>query len=284
MTSPLPNHPPSWHRPSWHPTPLVAFSLALHVLVLPALLWAWWQAWPHWPTLLAALVINHLVLMAQGLWPRSQGLGPTLTRLPAAAVARRQVAITIDDGPDPTVTPHVLDLLARHNARATFFCIGECAQAQPELCRRIVAAGHELGNHGQRHPHSASLMGLRGWHREIEQAQNTLHQITGQRPAFYRAVAGLRNPFLDPVLHRLGLRLAAWTRRGFDTRTRHADTVSQRLLHGLAPGDILLLHDGHAARTPQGEPVILPVLAVLLAAMAREQLHPVTLSDACSPL
>jgi peptidoglycan/xylan/chitin deacetylase (PgdA/CDA1 family) len=96
-------------------------------------------------------------------------------------------------------------------------------------------------------------------------------------PTFFRAPAGLRNPFLAPVLHREGLTLASWTRRGFDTRERDAARVLQRLTRGLAAGDILLLHDGNAARDAQGRPVILDVLPALLAALRRERLVAVTL-------
>ena len=178
------------------------------------------------------------------------------------------------------MTPQVLDILARHGAKATFFCIGERAALHPDLCRAIAAAGHDIGNHGQRHPHTASFMGMRGWQAEIEGAQRTLTSITGRRPQFYRAVAGLRNPFLDPVLHRLGLRLATWSARGFDTRCRDPHTVLARLLPHTRPGAILLLHDGHAARTPDGVPVIVGTLPHLLREMRERGLNPVTLSQA----
>ena len=94
----------------------------------------------------------------------------------------------------------------------------------------------------------------------MQTAQDTLTRITGRRPLFFRAPAGLRNPFLDPVLTRLGLQLASWSARGFDTRIGDVDRVNYRLLRGLRAGAILLLHDGNAARTHDGIPVILEVL------------------------
>jgi hypothetical protein len=99
-------------------------------------------------------------------------------------------------------------------------------------------------------------------------------------PRFFRAPAGLRNPFLDPLLHRRGLRLASWTRRGFDTRQRDSSRVLAALCDDLAAGDILLLHDAHAARTTAGEPVILAVLPALLADIRARGLRPVTLAEA----
>jgi peptidoglycan/xylan/chitin deacetylase (PgdA/CDA1 family) len=97
------------------------------------------------------------------------------------------------------------------------------------------------------------------------------------------APAGLRSPFLDPVLSRLGLRLASWTRRGFDTVTARAETVLDKLTRGLGAGDILLLHDGHAALTCNGVPVILEVLPRLLDSLAAAKLTPVTLRGALMP-
>jgi peptidoglycan-N-acetylglucosamine deacetylase len=101
--------------------------------------------------------------------------------------------------------------------------------------------------------------------------------VTGSRPQFFRAPAGLRNPFLDPVLARLQLRLASWTRRGFDTVSTDADAVFRRLTNPLQAGDILLLHDGHAARTRRDQPVILEVLPRLLDALKARGLDSITL-------
>lgn len=260
----------------WRPTPFILCSLALHVLALLAVAveFAWW------PWALGALVANHLAITALGLLPRSQALGANLTCLSTAAVARNEIALTIDDGPDPDVTPQVLDLLEQHGVRATFFCVGRKAAQYPELCRAIAARGHAVENHSQRHRHTFSLLGPAGFAREIAAGQEVLRNITGDAPRFFRAPAGLRNPFLDPVLARLGLRLASWSARGFDTCTRDASKVRARLLRGLRPGAILLLHDGNAARTATGEPVILTVLPGLIASARSAGLRFVTLREA----
>ncbi|MDO8448172.1 MAG: polysaccharide deacetylase family protein [Rhodoferax sp.] len=257
----------------WRPTLLIRATLLLHgaavalVAVSPV----------HWRWVLAALVANHFVLMLVGLWPRSHWMGANWTELPAAAAARREIALTIDDGPDPVVTPQVLEVLARYGVQATFFVIGARAERYPELCRDIVARGHAIENHSQRHRHNFALMGLNGITQELQAAQATLTAITGQRPLFFRAPAGFRNPFLDPVLSRLGLQLVSWSVRGFDTRVNNAQQVTRKLLAGLRPGAIVLLHDGNAARTPAGQPVILEVLPALFDAAAARQLRFVTL-------
>ena len=105
----------------------------------------------------------------------------------------------------------------------------------------------------------------------------------GSEPYCVRAPAGLRNPLLDPVLHRLGLHLVSWTRRGFDTRDGDAERVRARLARALAAGDILLLHDGHARRTAQGRPVLLEVLPPLLAQVRAAGLRTLTLREALPP-
>ena len=265
------------HR--WWQTPFMMASLAAHLFAALLVL----VRADLWPWALGAVLLDHLAMCVGGLWPRSTLLGPNLVRLPEDAALRREVAITIDDGPDPDVTPQVLAILSSRGAHATFFCIGERAAAHPDLCRAIVAAGHAVENHGQRHRHHSAFFGPRAWLREVAAAQATLEAITDRRPAYFRAVAGLRNPFLEPVLSSLGLRLATWTRRGYDTRTRDPERVLHRLTRCLLPGDILLLHDGHCSRTSAGRPVILEVLPRLLDEIAARKLTPVTLGSVCKP-
>ena len=230
-----------------------------------------------WPWALGALGLNHVVLAAAGLWPRSQLLGSNWTRLPARGGLESRVAVTIDDGPDPDVTPQVLRQLDDRRAHATFFCIGERVARYPDLAQEIGRRGHAIENHSQHHRHNFSLLGPRAMCGEISRGQETILRVTGSAPLFFRAPAGLRNPFLDPILLRLGLQLASWTRRGFDTVNPDTEAVFRRLAAPLHGGDILLLHDGHAARTRSGVAVILEVLPRLLDALQDSGLTPVTL-------
>ncbi len=257
-------------------TPLVGASVGLHAAALGAALLVPGAL----PWALGAVALNHAFITGAGLAPRSSLLGANITRLPAAAAARGEVALTIDDGPDPEVTPRVLDVLDAHGARATFFCIAERVRAQPALSRAIVARGHSIQNHTARHRHTFSLLGPGGFAREIARAQAILTEVTGQTPQCFRAPAGLRNPFLAGVLRRLGLELVSWTRRGFDTRERDPARVLARLARNLAAGDILLLHDGNAARTAQGRAVVLDVLPPLLRQLHAAGLRSVTLPEA----
>ena len=266
-------HPKSRLEPRWRPSPLTAVTMLLHaaapatVLMLP----------DAWPFAVGAIAGNHVLLGFAGLMPRSSLLGPNRTRLPAASAARGEVALTIDDGPDPLVTPLVLDILDRHGAKASFFCVGDEALRFPELCREIVRRGHAVENHSQSHSRYFAAFGPRRIAVDVDHGQQTLRALTGETPRFFRPTAGLRNVFLDPVLARRGLQLASWTRRGFDTRERRADVVFRRLVRDLGGGDILTLHDGNSARTAAGVPVILEVLPRLLDAIRDAGLHPVTL-------
>lgn len=262
--------------PRWLKSPLWSASAAVHVGAAAAV-----AIHPRgWPWAAAAVAANHALLTAAGLWPRSRLLGPNWVRLPAASAARAEFAITIDDGPDPAVTPRVLELLAEFDSRATFFCVGERVAQHPDLARDIVRRGHAIENHSQRHRHIFSLLGPGGMRKEIALAQHTIARVTGIVPSFFRAPAGLRNPFLEPVLASLELKLASWTRRGYDTVTGDATLVYERLIRAFEAGDILLLHDGNAARGPSGEPVILDVLPRLLRTARMRGLTPVTLRAA----
>jgi peptidoglycan-N-acetylglucosamine deacetylase len=256
----------------WRSAPAVRISAALHLGGLAAVAFDP----PSWPYAGAALAGNHLALGLAGMCPRSPILGPNLRRLPQSCVSRGEIAVTFDDGPDPIVTARVLDLLDRYGAKASFFCVGSKAASYPEIVQEIVRRGHSVENHSQRHPAAFAAYGIGRLRRETEAAQETLGAICGRAPAFFRAPMGLRNPLLDPVLSRLGIRYVSWTRRGLDTLDRNPDTVLARLARKISAGDVLVLHDGGAARTPGGLPVVLSVLPALIERIEKMKLKPVS--------
>lgn len=263
----------------WRATPALQLSSGLHVFcaVLTALNPAIWQ----WT--LGAVIVNHLLILATVvMWPRSRLLGPNMTRLPAAAALRGEVALTFDDGPDPIVTPQVLDLLDQYGAKASFFCIANKVIAYPELAREIIRRGHSVENHTNSHPHAFAFFGPGALQHEIDSAQTAIYATTGVAPGFFRAPMGFRSPFLAPVVERAGLRYTNWTRRGYDTFAKSAEPVLQRLQRGLAAGDILLLHDGHSIQPHGKSPIILEVLPRLLKHLHALNLKPVALQTACN--
>ncbi len=257
-------------------SPLLKGLLTLHVLL--ALAFVLWPA--HWVAWMVSFVTMHVLVGVLVLQPRNPFFGPNMTRLPASSCQRNEVAITFDDGPDALVTPQILDLLDRFDAKVSFFVIGNRLQNHPDLARDIVRRGHSLENHSSHHFVFLSLFAAGSLRREIEAAQSAVAAVCGQAPRFFRPPGGFQSPVLSPVLAGLGLRLATWTRRGFDTHDKNPRRVLNRLTRNLSAGDILLLHDGNAARGASGAPVVLEVLHQLLQELQARGLHSVTLPQA----
>ena len=241
-------------------------------------------AWPAVDGLWVAglLAANYATLLVGGLSPRSQLLGPNLVRLPDAASKRREVALTFDDGPDPAITPRVLDLLDRAGAKATFFCVGEHVLAHPSLAREIVSRGHAVESHSHRHSTAFGYYLGAPLRRELENAQRAIRECTGSAPRFFRAPFGMRNPSLHAAVIQLGLIYASWTRRGYDSVDGEAARVLGRLTKGLTAGDVLLLHDGVLQRARREDPTVLRVLPSLLEELRARGLRSVSLRQAFS--
>ncbi len=273
---PPPAQAPSGRR--WTPAPTVRASCWLHAAA--ALGFAAHP--PAWPWALGGVAANHAALAVAGLLPRSRLLGPNLVRLPEDARRRGEVALTFDDGPDPDVTPRVLDLLDAHGATASFFLIGRRAARHAPLVREMVRRGHSAENHTHRHRAGFAALPFGAVQREIAAAQDAIADAAaGRAPRFFRPPAGIRSPLLDPALAAAGLLHVSWTRRGFDTVRRDPAALSRRLGRGLAAGDVLLLHDGNAARTRDGgAAVALEALPALLRQIAAAGFRAVSLPRA----
>jgi peptidoglycan-N-acetylglucosamine deacetylase len=235
-----------------------------------------------WPTWLGGLALNHFVISALGTVPRSSALGRNLVRLPPRALEHGdEIALSFDDGPDPEVTPRVLDLLETYGAKASFFLIGDNAVRFPELVREIVHRGHLIENHTQRHRLDFAFSLYPGLVREIGRAQQLLTELAGRAPAYFRAPAGMHNLFLAGATAKLGLTWVSWTRRGFDTFLCDPIRILSLLAPAPVPGDILLLHDGRGARDHGGRPVVLEVLPRLLERLAERDLRAIALPEPC---
>jgi peptidoglycan/xylan/chitin deacetylase (PgdA/CDA1 family) len=171
--------------------------------------------------------------------PWSQLFGDTLRRLDDASC----MAITFDDGPNPAVTPGVLELLARYNAAASFFLIGQRVRAFPELAREIAERGHAIGNHTETHP-SLTLLSPGRIAQELDRCDDAVFAATGKKPRWMRPPFGYRSPLLDSIVRRRGCAgVAMWNVAARDWRTHSPEPVIQRLRRARG-GDIVLLHDG----------------------------------------
>jgi peptidoglycan-N-acetylglucosamine deacetylase len=171
--------------------------------------------------------------------PGSQLFGRTLRRLDDAS----SMAITFDDGPNPAVTPEVLAILARQNATATFFLIGQRVRAFPGLAREIAERGHALGNHTQTHP-SLTFLSTGRIAEELQRCDDAIASATGKTVRWMRPPFGYRSPLLDSIVRRRGgAGVAMWSVAAKDWRTDAPEPVIQRLRRARG-GDIVLLHDG----------------------------------------
>ncbi|MEO6246460.1 MAG: polysaccharide deacetylase family protein [Opitutaceae bacterium] len=173
--------------------------------------------------------------------PSAQGLVRVFTRF---ATDRREIWLTIDDGPDPDDTPKILDLLDRHGAQATFFVIGERAARWPELVLEIVRRGHEIGHHTHTHPVASFWCASpRRLARELDRALTILREL-GVRPRWFRAPVGIKHPLLARALGSRDLRCVGWTIRSGDCHSRSPDAMAASVAGRLHPGAVVLLHEG----------------------------------------
>ncbi|MCD9088122.1 polysaccharide deacetylase family protein [Stenotrophomonas sp. SY1] len=221
------------HRIPVQPWRWLPWLIASQLLVLLL----WWQLGWGWG--LAALVASHALFVVPVFLPNSRFYAPVVSHLPGPAVW-----LTIDDGPSDDTLP-ILDLLDRYDAQATFFMVGERAAARPELVREVLRRGHDLGNHSHSHPQSRFwALGPARMAQEIGACQQALAAIAGEPPRWYRSVVGMTNPFVGAALKRHDLARVGWSARGFDGVGCEPDKVVARIGRDLAPGAIVLLHEG----------------------------------------
>jgi peptidoglycan/xylan/chitin deacetylase (PgdA/CDA1 family) len=179
------------------------------------------------------------------MWPGSQIFGRTLI----APSKPDEIALTFDDGPNPAWTPHLLDILAAQNTRATFFMVGRFAEAEPALVQRVAAAGHLIGNHSWSHPNMARTAASR-IRQELVRTSDTLAQITGQPIRFFRPPYGARRPFTLRTARELGMTSVTWNAMTDDWVEPSADRIAVDLAKKIdrnrnsGRASNIVLHDG----------------------------------------
>lgn len=201
------------------------------------------------PELRAAIVILSILLMAQEayfLYLLTPGWDGWLSRMRSFHRGERIAALTFDDGPDAAWTPKVLDILRDEGVRATFFALGAKASDNPDIVRRIVDEGHDLGNHTTAHRKILCRQGAESIE-DIEGTNEILHRISGKRPTIFRAPHGFKAPRFARRLERLGLKQIPWTKGIWDTDGSDASALLARFRRRFDDLEILLLHDGGGA-------------------------------------
>jgi peptidoglycan-N-acetylglucosamine deacetylase len=179
------------------------------------------------------------LMVYEWLSPRSWLYGPVFWH---ARTTERVVALTFDDGPCHPYTEQLLDVLDREGVRATFFQVGNNVRREPNLAAE-VASRHFIGNHTFTHPHLT-------WSRphtvreELERGQEAIHDATGTLPTLFRVPHGWYGPQVISTAEELGFRCVGWSVMAWDWNRRPQTTIRRRILHGVRPGGITLLHDG----------------------------------------
>ena len=173
-----------------------------------------------------------------------------------------KIALTFDDGPHPQYTPLILDILREYNVHATFFLIGENAERNPELVRRILREGHEIGNHTYLHKNLKEHTSG-GIYEEIAMAEEAILRIADQRTKLLRPPGGLYDKQVCETAHRLDYDIILWTVDTFDWKHPTPEEIIQTVESNVQCGDIILCHDfigGAPSPTPDAIRKIIPDL------------------------
>lgn len=161
------------------------------------------------------------------------------------STSRREVWVTIDDGPHPENTPEILEVLGNHGAKATFFGIGRNILQWPHLARAVISEGHQLQNHTFHHQAGTFWAALPNRVRkEIELCNSAIRQTTGVESFQFRAPVGIANPFVHAIAEQAGLQMIGWSATGLDGIPHQPERVVQKILRNVRPGAIILIHEG----------------------------------------
>ena len=218
-----------------------------------------------------------LAVLTDGIFrPSSSVLYPTISHGPRD---RPQVALTFDDGPDPEVTPSILDALDAAGARATFFVIGRHLDRHRNIGARALGAGHELGNHSWMHSYFQNFYRAEQHESDVERSTRLIQQLSGSdAEPLYRPPVGLKSPPLARVAHARKMTVIAWSLHSRDTLARDPEAIAARVLSRITPGDIVLMHDGHE-REGKHRRLAAAALPMILHGLRERGLASVTVSE-----
>lgn len=208
---------------------------------------------------------------------------PLFGRVAHVSAEPSTVALTFDDGPDPSFTPEISRLLAERGHRATFFVLGSQSARHPQLLRQLVADGHEIASHGFDHALLAFSRPSRV-RAQLLATEEAIVAATGQAPVpLFRAPHGVRSPWLGRTVGSLGYRVCGWSGRIFDTANPGTSVIVERASRHLRPGATLLLHDADGSGRGGDRRQTVQALPSILDEAERQGLHSVPLSSLLEP-
>jgi peptidoglycan/xylan/chitin deacetylase (PgdA/CDA1 family) len=162
------------------------------------------------------------------------------------ATDKKIVALTFDDGPDPTFTPIVLDVLEKYDAKATFFVLGVRAEKNPDIIKRMAREGHEVGNHSYSHRNFSKRNSKDDMLMEIKQANDIIYRLSGQKSILFRPPGGYLSDALIDIIRKEKITIAYWSyiQDSKDWKGYKAERIAAHLVKNIKPGQIIILHDG----------------------------------------
>lgn len=153
------------------------------------------------------------------------------------------VVLTFDDGPHPTETIKVLDILDTNNIKAVFFMIGKNVSAHPQIAKEVIKRGHQVGIHSQNHTWNFGFLVGKYLTQELTRCQNEIENATGVKPTLFRPPFGVTNPSISNTAKKLGLEIVGWNVRSFDTVAKSEEAIINTILTKVNSNSIILLHD-----------------------------------------
>jgi acyl-phosphate glycerol 3-phosphate acyltransferase len=181
-----------------------------------------------------------------------RGFGQQVPVIRSGGPYYKVVALTFDDGPDPEFTPEILDLLKQNDVKATFFLVGTHAEKYPGLVKRIIAEGHEIGNHSYSHPVNMLLFSRDRIVQEVVKAEEAITRAGGVRPYLFRPPRGLFNKVLMSILRDRKYTMVLWSLSSRDWQEPSYKEITWRVCTGVKNGDIVLFHDSGSLISPEG--------------------------------
>ncbi|MDP5274393.1 polysaccharide deacetylase family protein [Chengkuizengella axinellae] len=205
-------------------------------------------------SILICIYPNQLMIEASEQSTAKDGEHPTLFTYPLqkqypetvayfGTDSKNEIVLTFDDGPDEKFTPQILDVLKKHNVKATFFLLGKQAEKHPQIVKRIQKEGHNIGNHTYKHS-NLHIKGNKKFQEEILKTSQVLKQIVGYEPRLFRAPLGKLNGNLVESLGELNYFVVGWSVDSHDWTTKSVYQITTNVVSSIHPGAIILMHGG----------------------------------------